>query len=152
QTEFYSCFISYSSMDAEFAAKLHADLEKNSVRCWYAPEDIKIGEQFRQKIHDAIRDYDKLLLVLSEQSVRSSWVQDEVEACFEREQRQQRQMLFPIRLDEAITRTEQAWAATIRRRWHIGDFTNWRDQASYEKAFQRLLRDLKARQSNPESA
>jgi hypothetical protein len=149
ETEFYSCFISYSSMDANFAAKLHADLESNGVRCWYAPEDIKIGEQFRQKIHDAIRDYDKLLLVLSEQSVRSNWVQDEVEACFEREQRQQRQMLFPIRLDGAVMDTEQAWAATIRRRWHIGDFTRWHEPTSYNEALERLLRDLKAPKRNP---
>jgi hypothetical protein len=35
---------------------------------------------------------------------------------------------------------------------NIGDFSNWRDQAAYEAAFQRLLRDLKARQSNPEGA
>jgi uncharacterized protein YjbI with pentapeptide repeats len=149
ETEFYSCFISYSSKDADFAAKLHADLENNGVRCWYAPEDIKIGEQFRQKIDDAIRDYDKLLLVLSEHAVRSSWVQDEVEACFEREQRQQRQMLFPIRLDAAVMATDAAWAAAIRRRWHIGDFTRWCEPVSYTEALERLLRDLKAPKPNP---
>jgi uncharacterized protein YjbI with pentapeptide repeats len=149
ETEFYSCFISYSSKDAAFASRLHAELEKNGVRCWYAPEDIKIGEEFRQTIDDAIREYDKLLLVLSEDSVRSSWVQDEVEACLERERRQQRQVLFPIRLDEAVERTPQAWAAAIRRRRHIGDFTRWRDQAAYDEAFQRLLRDLKAPKPNP---
>jgi len=149
ETEFYSCFISYSSKDAAFASRLHAELEKNGVRCWYAPEDIKIGEEFRQTIDDAIREYDKLLLVLSEHSVRSSWVQDEVEACLERERRQQRQVLFPIRLDEAVTDTRQAWAAAIRRRRHIGDFMRWRDQGAYDDAFQRLLRDLKAPKPNP---
>ena len=74
----YSCFIRYSSKDAAFAGRLHAELESNGVRCWFAPEDIKIGEEFRQRIDDAIREYDKLLLVLSEHSVRSDWVQDEV--------------------------------------------------------------------------
>lgn len=144
ETEFYSCFISYSSKDAAFASRLHSDLENNGVRCWFAPEDIKIGEEFRQRIDDAIREYDKLLLVLSEYSVRSDWVQDEAEACFERERRQRRQVLFPIRLDTAVTRTRQAWAASIRRRRHIGDFSSWRDPEAYERAFQRLLRDLKA--------
>lgn len=144
ETEFYSCFISYSSKDAAFASRLHADLENNGVRCWYAPEDIKIGEEFRQRIDDAIREYDKLLLVLSQYSVRSDWVQDEVEACFERERRQRRQVLFPIRLDAAVTRTRQAWAAAVRRRRHIGDFSGWRDPEAYERAFRRLLRDLKA--------
>jgi TIR domain len=144
QTEFYSCFISYSSKDAGFASRLHAELQKNGVKCWFAPEDIKIGEEFRQRIDDAIREYDKLLLVLSEHSVRSDWVQDEVEACFERERKQRRQVLFPIRVDTAVSRTRQAWAASIRRRRHIGDFTNWHDAEAYERAFERLIRDLKA--------
>jgi len=38
--QFYSCFISYSSKDEEFAKRLHADLQNNSVRCWFAPEDM----------------------------------------------------------------------------------------------------------------
>ncbi len=34
--------------------------------------------------------------------------------------------------------------AKIKRRRHIGDFSNWKDKASYQKAFERLLKDLKA--------
>src|SRR5215207_600034 len=40
--EFYSCFISYSSKDQDFAERLHVDLQNNGVRCWFAPEDLKI--------------------------------------------------------------------------------------------------------------
>lgn len=58
-------------------------------------------------------------------------------------------MLFPIRLDEAVMGTDAAWAAEIRRRWHIGDFSTWRDLTAYDKAFQHLLRDLKAPKPNP---
>jgi len=57
--------------------------------------------------------------------------------------------VFPIRLDGAVTRTRQAWAAAIRRRRHIGDFTRWREPAVYEEALQRLLRDLKAERQSP---
>ena len=39
----YSCFISYSSKDEEFAHRLHADLQDKGVRCWFAPHDMKIG-------------------------------------------------------------------------------------------------------------
>ena len=53
-------------------------------------------------------------------------------------------MLFPIRLDDAVMQTEQAWAADIHRTRHIGDFTRWKDHDAYQQAFQRLLRDLKA--------
>ena len=45
--EFYSCFISYSSKDQEFAERLHADLQAKGVRCWFAPEDLKIGDRFQ---------------------------------------------------------------------------------------------------------
>jgi hypothetical protein len=39
----YSCFISYSSKDQAFAERLHADLQNNGVRCWFAPHDMRIG-------------------------------------------------------------------------------------------------------------
>jgi uncharacterized protein YjbI with pentapeptide repeats len=148
--EFYSCFISYSSKDDDFAKRLHADLQAQNVRCWFAPEDLKIGDKFRMRIDEAIRLHDKLLLVLSENSVKSAWVEKEVEAAFEKERRQDNKpVLFPIRLDEAVMQTDQAWAADIRRTRHIGDFTRWKDHDTYQQAFQRLLRDLKAEAGSP---
>jgi len=40
--------------------------------------------------------------------------------------------------------TDQAWAASLRRTRHIGDFTCWKDHDAFKKAFERLLRDLKS--------
>jgi hypothetical protein len=40
--QFFSCFISYSTRDQEFAERLHADLQNKGVRCWFAPKDLKI--------------------------------------------------------------------------------------------------------------
>jgi hypothetical protein len=40
--------------------------------------------------------------------------------------------------------TDEAWAADIRRRRHIGNFSDWKNHDSYQKGFARLLRDLKA--------
>src|SRR5260221_321628 len=42
--EYYTCFISYSSKDHQFAERLYADLQNNGVRCWFAPEDLKTGD------------------------------------------------------------------------------------------------------------
>lgn len=53
--EFYSCFISYASNDQDFAERLHADLQNKGVRCWFAPEDMKIGDRIRYAIDEAIR-------------------------------------------------------------------------------------------------
>jgi uncharacterized protein YjbI with pentapeptide repeats len=124
--EYYSCFISYSSKDEEFARRLHADLQAVHVRCWFAPEDLKIGERFRPRIDEAIRLHDKLLLVLSQNSVSSPWVETEVESAFERERKEGRTVLFPIRLDNGVMETDEAWAADIRRKRHIGNFSQWR--------------------------
>lgn len=142
--EFYSCFISYSSRDQEFAERLHADLRGKNVRCWFAPEDLKIGDRLRPSFDEAIRVHDKLMVLLSKNSVSSPWVEKEVETAFEKERLQNRTVLFPIRLDDAVMETNEAWAADIRRGRHIGDFRDWKDHDSYKKAFERLLRDLKA--------
>lgn len=145
--EYYSCFISYSSKDDAFAKQLHFDLQSQKVRCWFAPEDMKIGDEIRMRIDESIRAYDKLLLVLSEHSVESTWVEDEVEAALEkerfaRERGESRTVLFPIQLDESINNFTSGWPAKIRRTRHIGDFTCWKDHDEYQKAFKRLLHDL----------
>jgi len=57
--EFYSCFISYSSKDHDFAERLYADLQSKGVRCWFAPEDMKIGDKIRPCIDEAIRVNEK---------------------------------------------------------------------------------------------
>jgi uncharacterized protein YjbI with pentapeptide repeats len=141
--EYYSCFISYSMKDQKFADLLHSQLRQNNMRVWLATEDLKIGDRFRAKIDEAIRLYDKLLLVLSKNSVKSPWVQSEVEAAFEKERKQKRTVLFPIRLDDAVMETEEAWAAEIRRTRHIGDFREWRSHDAFQQSLARLLRDLK---------
>ena len=142
--EYYSCFISYSSKDQGFAERLYADLQNKNVRCWFAPEDMKIGDKIRDRIDQSIRIHDKLLLVLSENSINSEWVEDEVEAAYEQERQRGKTVLFPIRLDTAVMDTDKAWAAKLRRSRHIGDFAQWKDHDAYQKAFDRLMRDLKA--------
>jgi hypothetical protein len=141
---FYSCFISYSSRDDALAQRLYADLQNKGVRCWFAPEDLKIGDEFRSRIDESIQVYDRLLLILSEYSVKSRWVQKEVETAFEKEGKEDRVVLFPVRIDEAVMHSAVDWAADIRRQRHIGDFRQWKDHNAYQKAFNRLLRDLKA--------
>jgi hypothetical protein len=84
------------------------------------------------------------MVILSANSIRSPWVEEEVEAALEKERKKKKQVLFPIRLDDAVKKTRQAWAASLRRMRHIGDFRAWKDHDPYHKSFNRLLRDLKA--------
>ncbi|MEO8313363.1 MAG: toll/interleukin-1 receptor domain-containing protein [Pseudomonadota bacterium] len=141
--QFYSCFISYSSRDKLFAEQLHSDLQGKGVRCWFAPEDLKIGDKFRDRIDESIRVYDRLLLILSKDSIGSEWVETESELALERERSSGQTVLFPIRLDAAALETSKPWARHIRVQRHIGDFSDWQDRRAYTVALTRLLRDLR---------
>jgi hypothetical protein len=139
--QLYSCFISYSTKDQEFADRLHADLQNKGVRCWFAPHDLRIGDKILDEINAAIRLRDKIVLILSERSITSDWVEDEVTAGFEEERKRGQIVLFPVRLDDTVMDTKEAWAAKLRARL-IGDFTRWKDHDAYKQSLERVLRDL----------
>jgi hypothetical protein len=102
-------------------------------------------------IDEAIHLYDKLLLILSKHSLGSRWVQKEVETAFEKEAKEHRVVLFPIRIDDAILQSDAGWAADIRRMRHIGDFRQWKDRNTFQQVFNRLLHDLKATDADREA-
>ena len=143
---------SYASKDHAFAERLHADLQNKGVRCWFAPEDLKIGDRLRPRIDETIRLYDKLLLVLSKTSVASQWVEQEVETALAREREQGTTILFPVRIDDTVMAQQTGWPALIHRTRHVGDFRDWESYGAYQKAFDRLLRDLKAADRQPEGS
>jgi uncharacterized protein YjbI with pentapeptide repeats len=150
--EFYSCFISYSTKDQDFADRLYADLRAKHVRCWFAPHDVQAGRKLHEQIDEAIRVFDKLLLILSPASINSEWVRTEIAKARKRELGEKRRMLFPLRLVDFDTLRD--WecfdadtgkdSARELREYFIPDFSHWKDHDAYSAAFERLLRDLKA--------
>ncbi|MFQ5935446.1 MAG: toll/interleukin-1 receptor domain-containing protein [Acidiferrobacterales bacterium] len=145
--QFYSCFISYASADEEFAQRLYADLQNGGVRCWFAREDMKIGDKILDTINEAIRLRDKVILILSRSSLESEWVEDEVTRAFAEERDRKETLLVPIRIDDVIMQTGEAWALKLRDNRHIGDFANWRGQDAYQQSLAKLLRDLRIDQA-----
>jgi uncharacterized protein YjbI with pentapeptide repeats len=155
--EFYSLFISYSTHDQEFTERLHADLQAKGVRCWFAPHDVQGGKKLHKQIDEAIRLYDKLLLILSPASMESEWVKTEISKARKREVRECKRVLFPIRLCsfEALRDWECFDADTGKdsareiREYFIPDFSNWKDHDSYQTAFNKLLEDLHGKPDPP---
>jgi uncharacterized protein YjbI with pentapeptide repeats len=141
--QYYSCFISYSSGDQDFADRLYADLQNEGVRCWFAPHDLRIGEKILDGLDAAIRVHDKLLLILSKHSIKSDWVEGEVTRALEQERKRKQPVLFPVTLDNVVMKTREAWAAGLRDQRNIGDFRHWKDHDGYKRSFERVLRDLK---------
>ncbi len=146
--QFCSCFIGYSIMDQGLANELHPALQSRGVRCWLANHGTESGDATRNRIKQAIRMREKVLLILSEQAIACDWVQDEVESALEEERKSGELILFPIRIDDAVMETDEGWARKLRQQCHISDFTRWNDRDEYQKAFERLLRNLEAGQSH----
>jgi hypothetical protein len=140
--QYYSCFISYSSKDRLFAERIHSDLQDRGVRCWFAGHDMKSGNKIWDTIDHALGTRDKVLLIMSQDAVASDWVEDEVNKAFALERERRRTVLVPIRLDDAVLRAAEPWAAKLRDQRHIGDFTSWRNSELYHRELERLLRDL----------
>jgi TIR domain len=152
---FYSCFISYSTKNQDFADRLYGKMRDKGLRVWFAPEDIQGGKKLHEQIDEAIRVYDKLLLVLSPESMNSEWVRTEIRKARKAEVKEQRRKLFPIRLvDFETIRDWECFDADSGkdlgveiREYFIPDFSNWKDRDAFEAAFARLLKDLKAEES-----
>ena len=150
--QFYSCFISYSTKDERFAKRLHSRMRDNNLRVWFAPEDIKGGQKLHEQLERAIQMHDRLLIVLSEESMKSQWVQTEIRKAREIETAEIRRKLFPIMLVdyEAVKKWKCFDADTGKdlavelREYYIPDFSNWKEHDSFEREFEKLLRDLKA--------
>lgn len=134
--QFYSCFVSYSTRDEFFAKRLYYDLLARDIRCWLFDEDAKWGEKVWSEIDRSINLHDKTIVVCSANSLQSEPVLREIERALQREDREKRGVLFPVRIDDYIFTTwEHPRKADVTSKV-VGDF---RDSAQYEKSLQRLV-------------
>jgi uncharacterized protein YjbI with pentapeptide repeats len=156
-TSFNSCFISYSTKDQEFADRLYYDLYTKGVLCWFAPHDVQGGKKLHEQIDDAIRMHERLLLILSSDSMNSEWVKTEIRKARKRERTEKKRVLFPVRLVsfdairdwELFDADEGKDLATEIREYYIPDFSEWKSHDPYQREFEKLLRDLRTDASAP---
>lgn len=132
-------FISFATGNKLFAEKLHAELIDCGIDCFFAPHDMPVGAKIRDTLEEKLMEADNVALVLSKESIKSSWVEYEIETIYEREKLNNSTILLPIRLDNEVMETNKAWAANLRRTRNIGDFTNWTHSHEFEQAFDRLV-------------
>jgi hypothetical protein len=116
---------------------------------------VRAGKKLHDQFFTAICEKDKLLLVLSHESMGSGWVKTEMRKARNSELTEGKRKLFPIRLVDM--QTIKKWEcfdadlgkdlAVEVREYFIPDFSKWTDPKSFEAAVVRLLRDLKAEES-----
>ena len=72
-------FISYSTKNQEYAEAALRLVKEDGISAWMAPYDIPAGSKYAHVINDAIKKCSCVLLLLSEQSQESEWVEKEIE-------------------------------------------------------------------------
>lgn len=87
-------FISHSADDEAIANEICAAIEARGVRCWIAPRDIRVGDDFLASIRAAVDAASAFVLVLSRTSIESPYVFSETEAAFSA-----KRPIFPIRIE-----------------------------------------------------
>ena len=73
-------------------------MQQEGLRVFFDEENIQAGQKIHLQIDHAIRDHEKLLLVLSPNSMESEWVKTELRMAFKIERKVGKRRLFPIRL------------------------------------------------------
>ena len=140
-----SCFITYCAADREFAERVYEDLQAQNVRCWLSEGNPDGGET---PVEMSTRIQDKLLLVLSQNSIDADWARDEVGAALRKEQEQREKhgthigILYVLSIDEAMAESNAPWAAAVLRDRHVVDFRDWGAATAYRLAFRSLLTHL----------
>ena len=125
-----SVFISYSSLDSEFADKLAINLVKNRINVWLDKWAMQVGDSLLDKIQSALTDSSFLLVILSKNSVKSEWCRKEINSALMRELDEKKVVIIPILLEECevpLFLKEKLYA----------DFTK-----DFEKGFENLMRPL----------
>ena len=140
---FHRCFMSYSSRDEPFPAQLYDRLWANGVQCFKFSEDAKGGAPVWEEISQRIQENDKVLLICSENSLRSGPVLRELERALAREDSEGKTILFPVYIDRYLFDRWNHHRKPDVLRTTARSFCGWQDWASFDKSLAQLVADLR---------
>ena len=140
--EFYRCVISHNSKDGQIVRKIYEALGEKGVQAWFAPVNLQPGQRFRQVFNLQIQKAEKVLVFLSKNSIRSQEVAREVRRVLQEEVQTGREIVFPIRLDDAISQSSEECFKELWEERHIFDFQQWEDEMGFKEGIVRLTRHL----------
>jgi hypothetical protein len=134
----YDVFLSHSSKDKNVVRNIANKLQSDGLSVWFDENEIKPGDNFKEKIQDGIKQSRAMICFMSQTAFSSEWVDFETRAIFHNECKLERERIFekndnfcnderrliPLRLDDVDL---------------VGDFINlnyvdWRNES--ERTFQ----------------
>lgn len=99
-SEMAKIFLSYSSLNKDFAEKLASDLSELSHKVWLDEWEIKVGDSIPKKISDGLENSDYVVVILSTSSTVSKWVENEWHAKYWEEIEQEQVKVLPVLLEK----------------------------------------------------
>lgn len=93
-------FISHSSADKPFARQLIQSLEKEGHTCWIDEKQIKVGERIVGKIQEGLKSSDYIALLLSNNSIKSKWVEEEWATQYWEQVNSGKTILLPVLIEQ----------------------------------------------------
>lgn len=93
-------FLSHSSKDKEFVRRLANDLKGRDVPVWLDEWELKVGDSLVAKIQQGIQESGWLAIILSKNSVASSWVTIELNAGLATELEKKQVFVLPILVED----------------------------------------------------
>ena len=94
------CFLSYNQADKQVARTLGQNLLMRGVDIWFDEWTIRVGESLSHRIQDGILSSDYFIILLSSNSVASSWVQQELVAAISLRIASKANFILPVVLDD----------------------------------------------------
>jgi hypothetical protein len=135
-------FISYSQKDSIFVDKLEKQLNAKGIHFWRDVHEMKAG-RIEKQIDRAITQNQTVLLVLSEHSLSSDWVEHEVRTARALEKDMGRNVLCPVALDDSWKFSP--WPKRLMEQimeYNILDFSMWKDDSEFDSMFRKLIDGL----------
>ena len=111
-------FISHADADHAFVKKIAAGLEEAGFEAWDASREILPGDNWADKTARALQESEAMVVLLSPDALRSSWVRREIDYALSEQRYSNR--LIPV-LPKELNEEEVPWILRRLRMVQLGE-------------------------------
>ena len=96
----FLCFLSHNSRDKSVVREVAAILHAAGIECWLDEWEILPGDSIIKAISNGLQSATHLVFFMSQASIKSKWVEEELNASLYRTISRQEQIIIPVILEE----------------------------------------------------